>query len=450
MPSQKLPFHIAIVGGGIGGLCAALSIHHHCPKDGSVIIDVYEQAPEYKEIGAGLGIGVNAAKLLHRIGVGEDLNKISGHRNGIWISFRRYDTGSEIVTVPVDDRQEIRQSPVHRAEFLSLLFDHVKQRNAATLHINKKCIELKDQGNFVELCFADGTTTTADLVVGCDGIHSNIRSQFRSDNPKYSGRMCYRGLVPIKDLESWWPFNSYSVSWLGPDKHFLAFPISKNTLLNIVAFVYSDDDRTKESWTATGHRSEVQREFESFDTTVRKTISFMNENPSKWILNDRELLDQWVYGDGKIVLMGDAAHAMLPHQGAGAGQAIEDGYILGRSIADYLAASPERDTHALQKWMQFYQDVRLPRAQKAQATARQAGEVYEMQTAEMKGKNYEDCLPLVRDSLKDRMQWIWTGDIEAEYAAKKQLLEDENNSEVYKDTKMINSLTERAVLVGQE
>ncbi|UKZ50465.1 hypothetical protein TrVGV298_004728 [Trichoderma virens] len=416
MPSQKLPFHIAIVGGGIGGLCAALSIHHHCPKDGSIVIDVYEQAPEYKEIGAGLGIGVNAAKLLHRIGVGEDLNRISGHRNGIWISFRRYDTGSEIVTVPVDDRQEIRQSPVHRAEFLSLLFDHVKQRNAATLHINKKCIELK----------------------------------FRSDNPKYSGRMCYRGLVPIKDLESWWPFDSYSVSWLGPDKHFLAFPISRNTLLNIVAFVYSDDDRTKESWTATGHRSEVQKEFESFDTTVRKTISFMNENPSKWILNDRELLDQWVYGDGKIVLMGDAAHAMLPHQGAGAGQAIEDGYILGRAIADYLAASQDRDAHELQKWMQLYQDVRLPRAQKAQATARQAGEVYEMQTAEMKGKAYEDCLPLVCDSLKDRMQWIWAGDIEAEYGAKKQLLMDQNTSERYKDVNMISSITERAVLVGQE
>ncbi|KAL6872278.1 FAD/NAD(P)-binding domain-containing protein [Trichoderma longibrachiatum] len=448
MPSQKLPFHVAIVGGGIGGLCAALSIHHHCPKDGSVVIDVYEQAPEYKEIGAGLGIGVNAAKLLHRIGVGEDLNKISGHRNGIWISFRRYDTGSEIVTVPVDDQQEIRQSPVHRAEFLTLLFDHVKKRNAATLHVNKKCIELKDQGNFVELCFADGSTTTADLVVGCDGIHSNIRSQFRSDNPKYSGRMCYRGLVPIKDLESWWPFPSYSISWLGPDKHFLAFPISRNTILNIVAFVYSDDDRTKESWTATGHRSEVQKEFESFDATVRKTISFMNEHPSKWILNDRDLLDQWVYGNGKIVLMGDAAHAMLPHQGAGAGQAIEDGYILGRAISDYLSTSSESDTQSLEKWMQLYQDVRLPRAQKAQETARQAGQVYEMQTPEMKGKSYEDCLPLVRDSLKDRMQWIWAGDIEAEYEAKRQRLMDQEAGANCRDSSgsKIDSVTERAVL----
>ncbi|RFU79708.1 hypothetical protein TARUN_2514 [Trichoderma arundinaceum] len=436
MPSQKLQFHIAVVGGGIGGLCAALSIHHHCPKDGSVAIDVYEQAPEYKEIGAGLGIGVNAAKLLHRIGLGQDLNGISGHRNGIWISFRRYDNGSEIVTVPVDDRQEIRQSPVHRAEFLNLLFDHVKKRNAAILHNNKKCIKLRDRDSLVELYFADGTTATADLVVGCDGIHSNIRSQFRSDNPKYSGRMCYRGLVPIKDLESWWPFESYSISWLGPDKHFLAFPISKNTLLNIVAFVYSDDDRTQESWTAFCHKSEVQRKFESFDHTVRRTISFMNEYPSKWILNDRELLDQWVYGSGKIVLMGDAAHAMLPHQGAGAGQAIEDGYILGRAIADHLATFPGRETQKLEQWMNLYQEVRIPRAQKAQATARQAGEVYEMQTPHMKGKDYADCLPLVRDSLKDRMQWIWSGDIETEYEERKQHLMDLSASERFGDNRI--------------
>ena len=102
--------------------------------------------------------------------------------------------------------------------------------------------------------------------------------------------------------------------------------------------------------------------------------------------------------------------------------------------------------------MQLYQDVRLPRAQKAQATARQAGQVYEMQTPEMKGKAYEDCLPLVRDSLKDRMQWIWTGDIEAEYAAKRQRLMDQEASVQFGDTNpsKMNSVTERAVLVGQD
>ena len=146
--------------------------------------------------------------------------------------------------------------------------------------------------------------------MGCDGIHSSIRSQFRSDNPRFSGRIAYRGLVPIRDLESWWPLPSYSASWLGPDKHFLVFPISKNTVLNIVGFVYSNDTEAKESWSSTGTREEVQAAFAEFEPTVRNTIALMNENPSKWVLNDRELLDQWVFGNGRIVLMGDAAHAV--------------------------------------------------------------------------------------------------------------------------------------------
>src|SRR4051794_5416061 len=125
----------------------------------------------------------------------------------------------------------------------------------------------------------------ADLVVGCDGIHSNLRSQFRPDKPRYSGRIAYRGLVPITAIEDWWPLPTYSASWLGPDKHFLVFPISRNTVLNIVAFVYSEHEEAKESWTATGHRADVAEEFTSFEPTVRKLIDLMQENPSRWILN---------------------------------------------------------------------------------------------------------------------------------------------------------------------
>lgn len=142
MHDQHRPFRIAVVGGGIGGLCAALSIHHHCAQQ-DIKIDVYEQALQYKEIGAGIGIGVNAAKILHRIGIGEALNDIAGNRNGYWISFRRYDNSEDIVTVQVDDKQKIRQSPVHRAEFLDLLVDTIKTRNAATLHTKKQCYMVK-------------------------------------------------------------------------------------------------------------------------------------------------------------------------------------------------------------------------------------------------------------------------------------------------------------------
>ena len=139
-PKDNEPFCIAIIGGGIGGLFTALSLHHHCKND-NIAIDVYEQASQYSEIGAGVGIGVNAAKLLHRIGLGDAMNNIAGDRKGVWISFRRFDNGGDIVTVPSpsNDQQKIRQLPVHRAEFLEVLLRAVRERGAATLHTKKIC-----------------------------------------------------------------------------------------------------------------------------------------------------------------------------------------------------------------------------------------------------------------------------------------------------------------------
>ena len=124
--------------------------------------------------------------------------------------------------------------------------------------------------------------------------------------------------MPTSETEAWWPFPTYSVSWLCKDKHFFVFPISQNRTLNIVAFVSTPEETLgglRESWTSTGERSQLAKDFEDFEETVRKVIGLMDEKPSKWILNDREPLEQWVWASGKVVLMGDAAHAMLPHQG---------------------------------------------------------------------------------------------------------------------------------------
>lgn len=142
MPAQaKGPFKIAIVGGGIGGLCAALFIHHHCAGD--VELDVYEQALEYKEIGAGVGIGVNAAKLLAKINLLDEALAIAGSRNRVWLSFRRYDNGEEIVTIPIKETGKLKQLPVQRAEFLELLYQTILKRAAARLHTNKACRKLE-------------------------------------------------------------------------------------------------------------------------------------------------------------------------------------------------------------------------------------------------------------------------------------------------------------------
>jgi len=138
--THRPPFRVAVIGGGIGGLCAALSIHHHCGS--AVDINIYEQATQYKEIGAGVGIGPNAAKLLYKIGVGEAVQEIAGIRNNIWISFRKFDDGSDIVTVPSPE-VEITHLPVHRAEFLDLLVKTIKERDVAKLHTHKRCKRLR-------------------------------------------------------------------------------------------------------------------------------------------------------------------------------------------------------------------------------------------------------------------------------------------------------------------
>lgn len=166
--------------------------------------------------------------------------------------------------------------------------------------------------------FGDGSTADADLVIGCDGIHSSLRSQYAIDRPVYSGRIAWRGLVEMKSVSKGWPFATTSVQWMARDRHFLVFPISQNKLLNVVGFVTKDETQLgdlKESWSCTGDIEDMRKDFAGFEDTVQRVMDNLISVPSKWLLNDRDPLAQWVYEDGQVVLAGDAAHAMLPYQG---------------------------------------------------------------------------------------------------------------------------------------
>jgi len=152
---------------------------------------------------------------------------------------------------------------------------------------------------------------TADVVVACDGIHSTVRNQLVTDRPTCSGQIAYRALVPISELGEW-PFPTYSVAWCAKGKHMLVFPISRNKTLNVVAFVTAKEEHvqdTKESWTSICDKSDVERDFAEFDDTVQRIIKLMPDQPSKWRLNDREPLEQWHHFGGRLMLVGDAAHA---------------------------------------------------------------------------------------------------------------------------------------------
>lgn len=467
------PFRIAIIGGGIGGLFCALAIHHHHSTanlsdqtDGdsssngdahkskrTIQIDVYEQAPEYREIGAGVGLGINAARLLHRLGLGPGLVKVAGRRQGTWFTFRRFEDSGEVVSIPDADAEpgDVRQSPCARSDLLELFLAAVRERGAAELHTKKACAGVsvlddadgggKGEGK-VEVRFRDGTATSADLVVGCDGVHSVVRDQFVTDaNNKSveSGMIAYRGIVPIAALEKEWPFAHWSNIWVAKHRHFLSYTIADNTQLNIVAFVTkrlgggrpindaaevegNKYKNIRESWSSLCDRAEVVADFAGFDAPVQRVIGLMDERPGRWKINDHEPLGRWHFAGGRVVLVGDAAHAMLPHMGAGAGQSIEDGWILGRVLAEYLAGDPNSGSdsnrkgfESLESAMQFYQDIRLPRAQKVQAASRVGGNLYELQTEEMSRLSYEDSLPVLAESMRQRMKFVWSEDVDDSY-----------------------------------
>lgn len=215
-----------------------------------------------------------------------------------------------------------------------------------------------------------------------------------------------------------------AVMWLGPRKHFLVFPISRGRRLNIVAFVSRREDEIttdlRESWTATCDRRELEADFADAEPALRRVIGLLPARVSKWRINDHEPVPRWTFLGGKVALLGDACHATTPHQGAGAGQAVEDGYVLARALADWLAGGRGREG-ALGDWMELYQRVRLPRAQKVVATSRQAGDLYELQSPDLVHLSFDEALPIVAERLQDRMKWIWGEDLDAIY--EKQRLE---------------------------
>lgn len=135
-------FRIAIIGGGIGGLVTALSLHHHC-QSANIQIDIYEQANEYKEIGAGVGLGPNASRLIEKLGLVEEMRRIAGKRNHIWFTFRRYDTGAEVLRIEVPEQDRRLHLPMHRADLLDLLVRETQRRSAAVLHTKKQCRKLE-------------------------------------------------------------------------------------------------------------------------------------------------------------------------------------------------------------------------------------------------------------------------------------------------------------------
>jgi 2-polyprenyl-6-methoxyphenol hydroxylase-like FAD-dependent oxidoreductase len=333
---------IAIVGGGLAGLAAAQSL-----KTFGIKTEVFEAAPALGEIGAAVNISPQAVKALQAIGLSNEIAAVGTASPGIYT--RNMQTGEFL---EFHDRHKAAARfgapyfTFHRADLLDALATGL-DRNA--IHLGHLLAGLEEQSDRVVLAFENGARIEAEFVIGADGVRSVIRhALYGADNPTYTGQMVWRALLNSADV----PFEAIEptghVQWVGPGCHLLAYYIRGKKMVNIVT--QEDTDKwVEEGWSTRGDPAEMRLSFPNPEPRLKLLLSVVTEC-SKWGLFTRPLTRNW--GRGRIQLIGDAAHAMLPNAGQGAGQAFEDSYILGR----WLQASPD----PIEAFANFRR-VRIPR-----------------------------------------------------------------------------------------
>lgn len=316
---------VAIVGGGLGGLAAAAFLHQ-----AGVPAVVYEQARELREVGAGIMVPPNAARMLRRLGVLGVFTERAVQLDTGW-EFRRWQDGTVL------SAQDLAASSgrlygehtytVHRADLLDVIRRAVP---AEAVKLGKRLDGFSVSGTGVRLAFAGGEQAEADVLVGADGIHSVIRAALTEPvPPTHSGMCAFRALVPAAAAPEFARRPAQAV-WLGPGHHVVHYPVSRGELINVVAIAPAGDYAT-ESWTATATVEEFLAEFEGWDDQLTGLIKAAH-TPGRWALLIRQPLPRWTWGP--VTLLGDAAHPMLPFLGQGAAQAFEDAAVLANCLAD--------------------------------------------------------------------------------------------------------------------
>jgi salicylate hydroxylase len=311
---------IAIVGGGLAGLAAANAL-----KAFGIAAEVFEQAPQLGEIGAAVNTSPQAVKALQAIGLGEAIAAI-GHRSpGMYT--RNMQTGEFL---EFNDRFKLAERygapyySFHRADLLDALASGLDR---GAIHLGHRLAAVEEGSERIGLVFDNGARVAAEYVIGADGVRSVLRhALYGDDNPTYTGQMVWRALLDAADLSPDILEPAGHTQWVGPGCHFLAYHIRRGKLVNIVT--QQDTDKwVEEGWSTPGDPQEMRASFPNPEPRLEKLLSLVAKC-SKWGLFTRPLTQNW--GRGRIQLIGDAAHAMLPNAGQGACQAFEDSYVLGR------------------------------------------------------------------------------------------------------------------------
>ncbi|WP_371574104.1 FAD-dependent monooxygenase [Streptomyces sp. NBC_01314] len=348
-----------VVGAGIGGLAATLSL-----RRAGCDVTLVEQAPRFTEIGAGIQLAPNATRVLRRLGLLDVVAARSSRPSRL--SFRTWSDGGEICGFAlgreVEDAFGAPYLQAHRADLHQALAAAVPPES---VRLNTVVVGIEQDGGSARVTTADGERLEADLVVAADGVRSRARQWlFGADEALFSGTAAYRALLPADEVAGL-DLPEYAL-WLGPGRHFVHYWVRRGELLNVVGVI--ETGAAQESWTARAEPGEYLRAFEGWDPRVLDVLG-RTGTVLRYGIHTRAPLARW--SSGRVTLLGDSAHAMVPFQAQGAAQALVDAAVLGDCLAD---AAPADVPDALDR----YVGRRLATATKAQAGSAKAGEDYHL------------------------------------------------------------------------
>ncbi|MCJ1442554.1 MAG: hypothetical protein MMC23_003050 [Stictis urceolatum] len=412
-PNASKPFTVAIVGGGIGGLCLAIGLLRQ-----NVPFHLYEAAHHFGEIGAGVSLSPNSRRALALIDpqakAGFDhcgTKNSSPDMQDTWFEYRMGmdGRGRTAGLKPGEKFAELKGplaglQSVHRARFLDELVKLVPEKYVT---FGKKASNVEDLGDKgVKLHFEDGTIAEASAVVGCDGIKSHVRDCLLGleARARFTGKYAYRGLLDMNKAAELLGEDvaRNSQMHIGYHGHVLTFPIEQGKTMNVVAFKTKEDGKWEDDkWVVPMKREDMEKDFADWGETVKKILSLM-QKPDVWALFDHPSAE--TFYRGRICLSGDAAHASTPHQGAGAGMAIEDAYVLSSVLG--LVEKPTE----LKAAFAAYDVIRRGRDLKLVTTSRDAGHQWEFEA-----EGIEDDLDKFKERLEGRLDWIWNEDVHQEF-----------------------------------
>lgn len=381
---------VLIAGGGIGGLAAALSIARRSHE-----VVVLERRDTFGELGAGIQLGPNAFHALDCLGVGAAARQRAVHIEEL--RFMDGTTGQRVASMPLTGAYRARfgnpYAVVHRGDLYQTLLDGCVAERNITLTTKCSVTRYEQDSESVTAITDTGQRFTGAALIGADGIRSALRSRLVGDGaPRVSGHTIYRSVIPMERVPQELRWNTVTL-WAGPKWHFVHYPIGGGKFLNLA--VTRDDGAQDVVVGRPVERTHVLSEFPELSDTARQLLE-LGTDWKEWVLCDRDPVERWT--DGRVALLGDAAHPMLQYAAQGACMALEDAVVIGQLLAGAAGDVPQR--------LEKYNAERYERAARVQQVARAMGEQLYHPAGDAAAARNAMLSSYTVDELYDEVEWL--------------------------------------------